>query len=120
MIEVEKYKGVHGYDFFDIKTNEGTFEISFQNNGDLYWRYICEKSILNSSDKKEIIITKENYYIYQLFFKLYESIKTGKVYYNIDESFNYIQVRKDMNNLFKNGVIDWYSDDFAIEISATK
>ena len=63
MIEVNSEKNSHGYDVFLIKTDEGIFEISFQNNQDLYFSYIPKEGMLKSPDTKEFVITKENYYI---------------------------------------------------------
>lgn len=116
MIEINKDKNDFGYDVFTMKTNEGTFQILFATNGDLYWRYLCEENILNSPERKEIIITKENYFIYGLFFDLYKSIKQNKVYFDIEES-DYFYVKGE-NKLFKNGVIDWHSDEFPDEIAS--
>lgn len=113
MQEIKKIDNGTGYDEFHIETNEGVFEISFQGNLDLYWNYRSKEIILDKPNEKEFIITKENYYIYELFYKLYESIKNRKVYcsYNDEE---YIEVREDEYNpckLFKDGIIDWHSDD---------
>ena len=43
MLEITKTKNAHDYDVITIKTEDEEFEISFQNNLDLYWRYICKK-----------------------------------------------------------------------------
>ena len=108
MLEIENYKNGHGYDCFKVNTNDGSFEISFQNNGDLYIRYILNESKLDAPDKKEFKITKENYFLYTVFDNLYKSIKTGKIN-------GYFDVNMNINNqkrLFKDNKIDWRSDDF--------
>lgn len=91
MLDVRKNKNSFGYDVFYIKTTEGEFEISFQNNLDLYFRYVYRGNILEQSGMHEFTITKENYIIYQMFDKLFNDIKN-----NITES----------STLLKNGVID--------------
>ena len=98
MVEINKEKNSLGYYTFKIQTDEGVFEISFQNNLDLYWRYINKKYILNEPEEKEFYITKENYFLYSLFEELYNNIKNNN-----------------QNDLFKNNKIDWYSDDFVYE-----
>ena len=65
MQEVERYKNGWDYDTFVIKTDSGSFEILFAPNGDLYWRYLSEKNILNDKQKQELTITKENYFVYE-------------------------------------------------------
>lgn len=108
MLEVEKRKNAHDYDVFAITTEEGTFEISFQNNLDLYWRYCYEGNILDTLATHTFTITKENYFIYSLFDNLYNSIKEGNPYKGYSDNL------KKFNNelLFKNNIIDWHSDDF--------
>ena len=116
MIEAYKSKNNWGYDTFTIKMDEGAFEILFAPNGDLYWRYLCEENILDAPERKEFTITKENYFIYGLFFDLYRSIKQNKIYFDIEES-DCFHVKGE-NKLFKNGVIDWYSDEFPDDIAS--
>lgn len=116
MIEVDKSKNNWGYDTFTIKTDEGAFRILFADNGDLYWRYLCEENILDASERKEFTITKENYFIYGLFFDLYKNIKQNRVYFGLQEN-DYLQIKGE-NNLFKNGVIDWYSDECPDDIAS--
>ena len=113
MLEVNKYENGWGYDTFDIKTNEGVFVILFAPNGDLYWQYKSEISVLEDKDKQELVITKENYFIYELFYKLYESIKNNKVFY---DNKNYFEEKQ--NKLFKNNAIEWYSDELPIDITS--
>ena len=117
MQEVERYKNCWGYDTFVIKTNEGSFEILFAPNGDLYWRYLSEKSVLDDEQVHELTITKENYFLYELFYKLYKSIKNNKIYLS-DEKDGYLEVDYKPNNLFNNNIIEWYSDELPIDISS--
>lgn len=115
MQEVERRQNGHGYDVFRIKTDNGDFEISFEGNFDLYWRFINKENMLESPEKQELIITKENYFVYELFYKLYESIKRNKVYYDYDSN-DYFEVS--INNVYKDGKIEWLSDDFYDEIAS--
>ena len=113
MLEVNKYKNGWGYDTFEIETDTGSFQILFAPNGDLYWRYLSEINVLDDKPIQELIITKENYYIYEVFYKLYESIKNNKVFYDKE---NYSIVKN--NKLFKNNMIEWYSDELPIDITS--
>lgn len=115
MQEIERYKNGWGYDTFVIKTNEGYFEILFAPNGDLYWRYLSEKNVLDDKEIQELTITKENYFVYELFYKLYESIKNNKVFYDKE---NYYELKNIKNYLFKNNMIEWYSDELPIDVTS--
>ena len=106
MLELTKKENGLGYEQYYITTEEGTFEISFQGNLDLYWRYIYKGSILNCEDTHKFTISKENYFLYQLFEELYENI------YN-NTPFGDDQTYMSLNYpLVTNGIIDWHSDDF--------
>ena len=50
MIELKQSKNCFNYDVFDIITNEGILEISYQNNQDLYWSYKYNSNIDNEED----------------------------------------------------------------------
>ena len=118
MVKIENEKNGHGYDVYTITTEDGTFEISFQGNLDLYWRYVCSKSISKEEPPKTFLITKENYFLFSLFETLYENIRNyhpfGEVGDNsvnkyFDELKEYEKYKEE--RLFKNNVIDWHSDD---------
>lgn len=129
MLEVNKQIDENGYYTFSFITENGTFEISFQNNLDLYWRYNYKNNILDEEDTKVFFITKENYQIYSIFEKLYNSIKdsnpysgftfiTPISYYHKDlerDELEKIEVPENPhpNNLYNNGIITWISDDFS-------
>lgn len=136
MLEIAKQKTEHGY-FFLISTNEGKFSISFQGNLDLYWSYLYDRSIVETSNFKSFVVTKENYFLYSLFEKLYDDIKHcniyqfDKSYVSLYESEEEIEARRleleNLNNslresegynserLFKNDAIEWHCDDFPYE-----
>ena len=109
MQQITKYKDEMGYYEYIIKTDEGKFKMLFGGNLDLYWT--CNETI---DDSDQIFyITKENYFLYRLFDELYENIKNNKIYYDKE---NYI--KGDNTELFKDGKIDWYSDEFYEEIAS--
>ncbi len=63
MLNAKKYEHTHGYNCYEIETNEGKFEINYQGNLDLYWRYPCKKENIQKETKKDFYITKEDYFI---------------------------------------------------------
>lgn len=117
MQEIERYKNIWGYDTFVIKTNEGSFEILFAPNFDLYWRYVSETNVLEDKQVQELTITKENYFLYELFYKLYESIKNKKICYSDDKE-DCFDAKYIPNNLFHDDVIEWYSDELPVDIAS--
>ena len=113
MQEIQRIKDESGYDQYKIKTDNGFFRIIFGGNLDLYWT--CYDKEDKDSEIQEFLITKENYFLYELFDELYESIKNNKIYYGENKE-KYFEGYVD--NLFKDGKIDWYSDDFYEEIAS--
>lgn len=101
MIEVKKEKNSNNYDSFYIKTEDGTFLISFQNNLDLYWDYLYNGNINEIPDEKEFTITKENILIYHLFDNLYNNVKCSESPYD----------KYNPRRLLKKNIINWHSDD---------
>ena len=81
-MEVVKRKGNQaGYDFY-LKQDNKILKIVFGGNLDLYWNLIIKTDEINKYAKLEetFIITKENYFIYSLFEKLLEDIKTANIF----------------------------------------
>lgn len=104
MVEIINSKNSYHYDVFEIKTNKGSFEISLHGDKDLYWRYIYKGSALDSKAAYILEINKENYFLYQLFDDLYNSIVNNDRY--------------DNSNLVKNNIINWHSDDLSYETAS--
>jgi len=107
MLEIEKYKSENNFRIICIKTQDGYFKISFEDNFDLYWTFIPNKPILDSELSYNLVVTKENYYLYKLFEDLFNEIKNDKFYDNKeykDAEGNY--------KLFIDNKINWHSDDF--------
>lgn len=124
------------YDMFDFCLEDGTtkLDIYFVGNLDLYWSL---SNINEFSNTYEMIITKENYRIYELFLTLYTDIKNCNVRKeyedciercaSLDELIEYKRSVEEYNNslrliaendeqiLFKNGVVEWHSDDFVYD-----
>ena len=123
MVAIDKIKYEKGYEF-NFNLDEGIFTIIFAGNLDLYWDY-KSNNILEEKEKKTFLITKENYFLYSLFDKLYESVKN----YDFKDSFineneGWLETfQKDLKiidecneeRLFKDGVIDYHSDDYPYE-----
>ncbi|MDD3048693.1 MAG: hypothetical protein PHQ89_01715 [Bacilli bacterium] len=136
MLEITKKLAEHGY-YFIITTEEGSFEISYEGNLDLYWANKYSGSILDQPASKSFTITKENYYLYTLFNELYQNVKKCNVFTleEIDiafcadkEEINEKRLEKEKLNqrlkkgeeynqerLFQNEVIEWRCDDFSYE-----
>lgn len=133
MLEITKKQSEFGY-YFIISTNEGKFEISFQDNLNLCWKNLYQGSIIEQPESKFFTITKENYYLYLLFEELYTDVKDCNVF-RIDEfdvfgCKNVKDVKKlhlekaKLNNnlkkqeqynperLFHDGIIEWHCDNF--------
>lgn len=84
-MEVTRQKGTEsGFDYSIQKDNK-ILRIVFASNLDLYWTLTnldADKSLDNLYDEQyeTFLITRENNYIYELFKKLIEDIKTPRVY----------------------------------------
>lgn len=115
MVRIEKYKNLVGNDAIKIITDEGSFSISFEGNLDLYWIYRPNARLFLEEDKHDFYITKENYFLYSLFERLYASVKEGKPYlncpYDIDNRHKEYRTFGS-NELFINDKIEWHSDDY--------
>ena len=133
MLDITKRKDESGY-HFTFDNGEQEFSIFFSGNLDLYW-IINNKEfvpIYENTSTKEFLITKENYYIYLLFEKLYNEVKNCECFtlydYELDwceteeEKQEKIKEKERMNNslkkderyksLFHDNIIEWRCDDF--------
>lgn len=112
------------YYSFDIKLDDGVFNILFAGNLDLYWDYRCKYEELKNTEKKEFVISTKDGYIYELIDELYESIINYDVFSDDLEYNEDLKVRmkeSDESNsrkLIQNGIIDWHSDDYDYEETA--
>lgn len=128
MVEIKKTKDVEGYDRFKITTENGSFDIMFGGNLDLYWYYWPEENYKDWPLSKTFTITKENYFLYQKIDELYKNIKEQRPYPKTDKdeytSFLELNLRNSNESkkvdyayekLFQNDIIKWYSDDMPLE-----
>lgn len=122
MFAIRKEENLNGYCNIEIETEEGIFKIFFLNNGDLYWDLVYAGERLEIPDIYEYIITKDNYYLYNCFEKLYKAIEENKPYSN--SNFDREDKNKELYNndvqqkLFKDGKIEWHSDEFYYDESS--
>ena len=72
MIDLIKNTNSFGYNTYIFKDNNKSLIIDYNNVEDLFFYFDHSKDDIN--DNITITITKENYYIYNLFLKLYTSI----------------------------------------------
>lgn len=117
MVYFEKEKNYVNNDSVKIKTEEGEFEISLEENGYLYIGFYNH---INEEGKITFKITKENSLLYALINDFFESFKNKKVFDNYKSSYTDEEFEKMMrvNNPFLNNKITWYSDDFQIQTAS--
>lgn len=118
MLQLRKTKNDHGYDSYIIITDEGYFDITFENNLDLYWYFNPKCNFTDSMESYSLTITKENYEIYQQFDILYNSIKnkTPFAYSLFDDKNKVVDIDKYTDEkLFLDNKVNWHSDDFSYE-----
>jgi len=117
MLEVEKNIDFKNDFEYKIKTNDGSLDIIFGGNGDLYW--IFNQSVKDKiNDECVLHFTKDDYFIYNLFDELYDSVKSCSPlkYYNYRLG-NYDFTKDSLcirarEKLFVDDKISWHSDDY--------
>ena len=95
-----------------IQTNEGIFWMIFGGNLDLYWIPINN----SETDKITYTITKENYYLFELFNNTYEKLINYKIFDN--DELNKTEKLRDKSlshPLIESNTINWYSDEDKVE-----
>ena len=120
MIKIEKYKNLDNNDAIKIKTDKGSFTISFEDNLDLYWDCNWRENNISFDevDMHDFYITKENYFLYSLFERLYVAVKEEMPYFNCYyEDDNRCKKYHSFVNtpLFIGDKIEWHSDDYPYE-----
>lgn len=122
MLEIKTYQTEHGVNI-TIFNGKQEMNIFFGGNLDLYWSYHDDHQFNYKSINTSTIfeVTKENYYLYILFEKLYTDIEEGNISYEdeLDDFFsNQVTKEKDIyknrhsyNSLWNNGCITWISDE---------
>lgn len=140
--------GYSGYDDIYIQKDNQTLEILFAGNGDLYWildnniidpkTYQEHKKHLESPYQEKFIITKENYFIYQLFDELINDIEQSRIFIptenKLEQEFDLLGEEEKENQeercnrvnkehkqyfryklLYQDGVVSWHSDEHIYE-----
>lgn len=118
---VEKNKNSSGC--YDVSLIDGdkVLNLAFGGNLDLYWQ-LYELNSDTDCKKIDFVITKENFFIWNLFDKLYndvanywDNVRDNSLVSQSEEHKSYVDAlrRQDECNpqrLFKNGVIEWHHD----------
>ena len=113
------------YIYYLIEGNK-TLKFLFGGNLDLYLS-INDKDLkeIETGDKSEFIITKENYAVYSLFEELYEKINTGNVFSKDSDIFKYtnnfnnernIRIAIEKGLIKYNDEIEWYCDNYPMGV----
>lgn len=136
---------------FCIKKGEKVLEIVYGGNFDLYWTLVNLNhndnvdKIQNETVTETFIITKDNYFIYELFEELMVDVKEARIYKpnskTLDGIYEYITDPFDLeerheseeeecarlnvpyknswrhNLIYNNGTITWHSDDDEYNVS---
>lgn len=114
-----KKQNIYFNDMSDICicNNGRKLYLMYAGNLDLYWS-ISDENIAASDNINRInfIITKENYRVYEQFTYLFENIKNINIFdkeiENEKDKKNYRVFNKShYNELYKNEIITWYSDE---------
>ena len=98
MLELKRSNNGSGFDKFKIKTDEGSFKIYLDSDLCLYW--CCNIPNDDIKDTYKYTITKDN----------------ARVYSKYDDDRKYLYY--DDNNLVKDSVIEWHSDDFTYDAAS--
>lgn len=147
-MNITKIQSEHGYSDFHIEKDNKRLGIVFGGNGDLYWildnnkidpvSYDEYKKELESPYQDIFIITKENYYIYQLFDELIQDIEDSRIFIptenELELEFDFlVEEKKETSEerckrlneehkkyfryklLFQDGIICWHSDEHIYE-----
>lgn len=147
-MNITKIETPYGYSDFHIEKDNQRLEIVFGGNGDLYWildnsqidpdTYEEYRKELESPYQDKFIITKENYFIYQLFDELIQDIEDSRIYLptinELELEFYFFGEEKRETSeerckrlneehkkyyryklLFEDGVICWHSDEHIFE-----
>ena len=147
-MNITKIETPYGYSDFHIEKDNQRLEIVFGGNGDLYWildnsqidpdTYEEYRKELESPYQDKFIITKENYFIYQLFDELIQDIEDSRIYLptinELELEFDFFGEEKKETSeerckrlneehkkyfryklLFQDGIICWHSDEHIFE-----
>lgn len=117
MIEIDKIIDELNNPEYTITTDKGVFKISYGGDLDLYWRYVCDDY---KKEEYTIDITKENYFLYNLIFEVYDSViscaPTKYEELKVEDIYkrdwtNDLGAQRSREYLLNKDVITWISDD---------
>lgn len=132
MLKLEKHKRNANYNLYSFEFDNGIFTIHFAGNDDLYWTYNAKISEMKNEEEKKFCVDKNNYFMYMLINKLYDSIINYELYPEDDfpemyesseemETYQALKVKLQKDDetnperLCTDGVIDYHSDDAPYE-----
>lgn len=111
MVEFKRERKTYAEnDSIRVKTVEGDFEVSLEENGCLYIGF-CVPEENKLPNNKIFTITKENECLYALIENLYESFKSVDLSGKSEPVLRMIK----RDNPYHEGKVIWYSDDFKIQ-----
>ena len=111
MVEFKRERKTYAEnDSIRVKTVEGDFEVSLEENGCLYIGF-CVPEENKLPNNKIFTITKENECLYALTENLYESFKSVDLSGKSEPVLRMIK----RDNPYHEGKVIWYSDDFKIQ-----
>ena len=126
MVEIKKSVDGLNNNEYKIITDKGAFQIIFGGDLDLYWRFIYDEE---RKDEYTIDITKEKYFLYNLFDQVYDSIAScNPTKYCDDKLSNPLRdemwlsnkgAQRSKENLLDDNGITWLSDDGMVEDAAS-
>jgi hypothetical protein len=109
MLNVYKKSNMNEFDQIDIVTEDGSFSMLLKPNSNLYWRYNNPGNGVH-----EIMITKEDYFLYRLFEDAYNLIMTDNPYENERKKMlSYGIPYNSERNLVNGNSVKWYSDEYS-------
>ena len=126
MLTIKRVLNQTGCYDYHLKDGDDELKILFGGNGDLYF---APKISEGEEFEYEFLITKENMFLYNLFEELYYNVKDAKVFSvdeyelefmseELDKKYESVKIRNEyakkiseFQNLFKNEIITWISDD---------
>ena len=118
MVDIEKSIS-SGCEVFSIKNNSGVLKLFYFYDSDL--RFLC--SVPEECDTYDIEIGPNDSYVYDLIDETYDAISNHQPFkyliYDFDNKDLVVPEKTDNSKrLFKNGMIEWHSDDCAYNVGS--
>ena len=119
MTKVTKEKNWGTNDVIIIQTKEGCCYISFEKDMNLYFSYSGNK-LEDAEGYYRFMIDKENAFLCEKFDELFDAITSQKPFKsskNLNRDYGH-SLLNFQNSLFKDGVIEWHSDEAEYDLSS--